>query len=131
MLDALSWAETVGGLPTMIARSEANLAAVTAWVGSSDWAAFLASEPETRSSTSICLSIVSPWFTALAPEDQARAVKRLAGLLEEEGVAFDIQPHRDAPPGLRFWGGATVETTDIEALLPWLDWAYGKIAEAT
>ncbi|MCH7554648.1 MAG: phosphoserine transaminase [Proteobacteria bacterium] len=130
MLDALSWALAVGGLDGMIARSEANLAAVAAWVETSQWAAFLARVPETRSCTSICLSIVTPWFLGLAPEEQARAVKRLTGLLDEEGVAFDIEPHRDAPPGLRIWGGATVETADIEALLPWLDWAYGKIVEA-
>ena len=130
MLDALSWAVTVGGLDGMIARSEANLAAVAGWVGSSDWAAFLAPEPETRSSTSICLSIVSPWFIGLGPEDQALAAKHIARLLDEEGVAFDLEPHRDAPPGLRIWGGATVETADIEALLPWLDWAYGETLEA-
>jgi phosphoserine aminotransferase len=128
MLDALSWAVAVGGLDGMIARSEANLAAVAAWVEASPWAAFLAAAPETRSCTSICLSIVSPWFEGLVPEDQALAAGRLAGLLGEEGVAFDIEPHRDAPPGLRIWGGATVETADIEALLPWLDWAYGQIA---
>ncbi len=130
MLDALSWAMRVGGLDGMIARSQANLAAVAAWVEASEWAAFLAFAPETRSSTSICLSIVSPWFRGLAPEEQARAAKRLARLLDEEGVAFDLESHRDAPPGLRIWGGATVETADIQALLPWLDWAYGKIAEA-
>ena len=130
MLDALSWALAVGGLDGMIARAEANLAAVAAWVETSQWAAFLARVPETRSCTSICLSIVTPWFLGLAPEEQARAVKRLTGLLDEEGVAFDIEPHRDAPPGLRIWGGATVETADIEALLPWLDWAHGKIVEA-
>jgi phosphoserine aminotransferase len=128
MLDALSWAVAVGGLDGMIARSEANLAAIAAWVEASPWAGFLAVAPETRSCTSICLSIVSPWFMGLAPEDQALAARRLAGLLGEEGVAFDIEPHRDAPPGLRIWGGATVETADIEALLPWLDWAYGQIA---
>ena len=127
MLDALSWAESVGGVAGMTARSQANLAAVAAWVETSPWAAFLARAPETRSSTSICLSIVSPWFLGLAPEEQARAAKRLAQILDEEGVAFDLEPHRDAPPGLRIWGGATVETADIEALLPWLDWAYGKI----
>ena len=128
MLDALSWAVAVGGLDGMNARSEANLAAIAAWVEASPWAGFLAVAPETRSCTSICLSIVSPWFMGLAPEDQALAARRLAGLLGEEGVAFDIEPHRDAPPGLRIWGGATVETADIEALLPWLDWAYGQIA---
>ena len=130
MLDALSWAESVGGVAGMIARSEANLAAVSAWVEASDWAAFLASAPETRSCTSICLSMISPWYLELSPEARTRAAKRLVGVLDEAGVAFDIAAYRDAPPGLRIWGGATVETADIEALLPWLDWAYGKIAEA-
>ena len=127
MLDALSWATSVGDLDGMIARSTANLAAVSAWVEASDWAAFLAVKPETRSSTSICLSIVSPWFLGLSPEDQSATAKRLARLLDEEGVAYDLEPHRDAPPGLRIWGGATVETADIEALLPWLDWAHEQI----
>ena len=131
MLDALSWAEDVGGLEGMIGRSQANLAAVAAWVGTSEWAAFLARAPATRSSTSICLSIVSPWFLGLAPQERALAAKRLARLLDEEGVAFDLESYRDAPPGLRIWGGATVETADIEALLPWLDWAYEQIAGTT
>ena len=131
MLDALSWAEDVGGLEGMIHRSQANLAAVAVWVGTSEWAAFLARAPETRSSTSICLSIVSPWFLGLAPQERALAAKRLARLLDEEGVAFDLESYRDAPPGLRIWGGATVETADIEALLPWLDWAYEQIAGTT
>lgn len=130
MLDALSWGISVGGLDGMIVRSTANLAAVSAWVEASDWAAFLAVKPETRSSTSICLSIVSPWFLGLSPEDQSATAKRLARLLDEEGVAYDLEPHRDAPPGLRIWGGATVETADIEALLPWLDWAHEQIAGA-
>ncbi len=127
MLDALSWTMRVGGLDGMIARSAANLAAVAAWVEESDWAAFLARIPETRSSTSICLSIVSPWFLGLSPADRPAAAKRLARLLDEEGVAFDLESHRDAPPGLRIWGGATVETADLEALLPWLDWAHEQI----
>ena len=129
-IDSLRWAEEVGGMPALIARAEANLASVAQWVARRDWVEFQAEAPETRSCTSICLSIVSPWFRGLAPEEQARAAKRLARLLDEEGVAFDLEPHRDAPPGLRIWGGATVETADIEALLPWLDWAHGKIAEA-
>ncbi len=126
-LDGLRWAESVGGLPGLIARSEANLAAVAAWVGHSHWAAFLASDPTTRSCTSICLRITSPWFTALDSDGQAKAAKRMASLLEKEGVAFDIAGHRDAPPGLRIWGGATVETVNITALLPWLDWAHATL----
>ena len=122
-LDGLRWAERIGGLDALIGRSRANLGAMAQWVAGSDWAAFLAEEPAMRSSTSICLRIVAPWFTALPPDRQAQAAKHLAGLLDREGVAFDIASYRDAPPGLRIWGGATVETADIVALLPWLDWA--------
>ncbi len=126
-LDGLRWAEATGGLPALIARSEANLAAVASWVARSSWAGFLAVEPATRSCTSICLRVTAPWFQALAPDAQATAAKRLAALLEREGVAYDIAAYRDAPPGLRIWGGATVETADIEALLPWLDWAHEQV----
>jgi phosphoserine aminotransferase len=127
-LDGLRWAEAVGGLPALIARSEANLAVISDWVARSGWATFLADEPATRSCTAICLRIVAPWFTALDARAQADAAKKLAGLLDREGVAFDIASYRDAPPGLRIWGGATVETADIRALLPWLDWAAAEIA---
>jgi phosphoserine aminotransferase len=127
-LDGLRWAESIGGLPALIARSEANLAAVAAWVETSDWAQFLAEEPDTRSCTSICLKITAPWFAALPADGQAKAAKQLASLLEKEGVAYDIGSYRDAPPGLRIWGGATVETADIQALLPWLDWAAAQVA---
>lgn len=126
-LDGLIWAESIGGLPGLISRSEANLAAISRWVEQSDWAAFLAEKPETRSCTSICLKIVDSWFTAQSPEDQAKCAKKLAKLLEKQQVAYDIAPYRAAPPGLRIWGGATVETADIEALLPWLDWAYATV----
>jgi phosphoserine aminotransferase len=126
-VDGLRWAESVGGLDGLVARAEANLAAIAAWVARSPWAAFLAERPETRSCTSICLKIVAPWFTALDAEGQAGAAKRLAALLEKEGVALDAAAYRDAPPGLRIWGGATVETADIEALLPWLDWAFAEV----
>lgn len=126
-LDGLRWAESVGGLAGLKARSEANLAAVAAWVAASDWAAFLAEDPATISNTSICLKIVAPWFTALAPDGQAAAAKKLASLLEKEKAALDIGAYRDAPPGLRIWGGATVETADIQALLPWLDWAAEQV----
>ena len=127
-LDGLRWAEAVGGLPALIRRSEANLAAVAAWVARSEWAAFLADDPRTRSCTSICLRIVAPWFARLDREGQVKAAKAMVELLERDGVAFDIGSYRDAPPGLRIWGGATVETADIEALLPWLDWAFGQVA---
>ncbi|MDB5381554.1 MAG: phosphoserine aminotransferase [Rhodospirillales bacterium] len=128
-VDGLRWAESVGGLEGLIARSERNLAAVARWVDASDWAGFLAENAATRSCTSICLSIKAPWFVALDAEAQAAVAKKLAGLLEKEGVALDAASYRDAPPGLRIWGGATVETSDIEALLPWLDWAFAQVAE--
>jgi len=127
-LDGLRWAGGIGGLPALIARAEANLAAVAAWVAARDWIGFLAEAPATRSCTSICLELTAPWFTALDAEGQAKAAKQIATLLEREGVAFDIASYRDAPPGLRIWGGATVETDDIAALLPWLDWAYAQVA---
>ena len=126
-IDALRWAESIGGLKGLIARSQANLKAVEAWVEKSDWAAFLPETKETRSSTSICLVIKDAWFTALPAEAQAAAAKKLAALVEAEGAGYDIGAYRDAPAGLRIWGGATVETSDIEALLPWLDWAYAQV----
>ena len=129
-LDGLRWAEGIGGLSALIGRSEANLAAVAAWVDRTPWVDFLAVDPATRSCTSICLRIVAPWFAALAPDEQAKAAKRLASVLDKEGVAFDVASYRDAPPGLRIWGGATVETADIEALLPWLDWAHQQVQPA-
>jgi phosphoserine aminotransferase len=129
-LDGLRWAESVGGLDGLIARSEANLAAVARWVARTAWADFLAEEPDTRSCTSICLNIVAPWCTTLPAADQAQAAKRIAALLEKEAVAYDIASYRDAPPGLRIWGGATVETADIDALLPWLDWAHDTVRDA-
>lgn len=126
-LDALIWAESIGGLSGLISRSEANLAAIAKWVEKSEWADFLAEKPETRSCTSICLKIVDAAFSSLSAEDQAKFSKKLAKLLEKQQVAYDIAPYRAAPPGLRIWGGATVETSDIEALLPWLDWAYATV----
>ena len=128
-LDGLLWAESIGGLPGLIRRSEANLATIARWVEQSSWAAFLAEKPETRSCTSICLKIVDDWFTGLSPEKQAESAKKLAKLLEKQEVAFDIASYRAAPPGIRIWGGATVETADIEALLPWLDWAYATVKQ--
>ena len=128
-LDALRWAEGIGGLPAMIARSEANLAAVAAWVEGSSAFRFLAGDPASRSSTSICLAFAGPEAAALPEEAQRSLAKAIAGLLAAEGVAYDIGAYRDAPPGLRIWGGSTVETADISALLPWLDWAYGEAAD--
>jgi phosphoserine aminotransferase len=126
-LDGLKWAETVGGLNGLVARSEANLKAIASWVEKSSWAAFLAEDKAIRSSTSICLKIADPAYTALSAEDQAKHAKTLTSKLDKEGVAFDIGSYRDAPAGIRIWGGATVETSDIEALLPWLDWAYAEV----
>jgi phosphoserine aminotransferase len=127
-LDGLRWAEAIGGLPGLIARSEANLAAIADWVHGNERVKFLAEDPRTISCTSICLSIAAPWFTALAPEAQAKAAKTVSALLEKEGVAMDIAAYRDAPPGLRIWGGATVETSDTAALLPWIDFAIDTVA---
>jgi phosphoserine aminotransferase len=126
-LDGLRWAESIGGLKGLIARSEANLAAVADWVAAGSGYGFLAQDAATRSCTSICLTITAPWFTALSAEAQATAAKKIASLLEKEGVALDAGAYRDAPPGLRIWGGATVETSDIKALLPWLDWALASV----
>ena len=123
VLDALRWAESIGGLPTLIARSRANLAAVAGWVGSSPCFEFLAGDPALRSSTSICLRFREA-LQASRDEPALRAEARsIAQLLDAEGVAHDIEAYRDAPPGLRLWGGATVETSDLAALLPWIDWA--------
>ncbi len=126
-IDALRWAEEIGGLKALIARSEANLAALDGWARNSGWAGFLAHDQRVRSCTSICLKIVDPWFQGLAPGPQAEAAKRIATLLDLEGAAHDIAGYRDAPPGLRIWGGATVETADIEALTPWLDWGFSQV----
>ena len=126
-IDALKWSEAVGGLDALTARSEGNLAALSRWVERSGWAAFLAKRPETRSCTSVCLIVKSELFGRLSAESQAEAAKKMAALLEKEGVAYDTAAYRDAPPGLRIWCGATVETADIERLTPWLDWAYGTV----
>ena len=129
-IDSLRWAEEVGGVPALIAHAEANLARVAAWVAARPWIDFLAETPETRSTTSICLKIVDPWFLGLDEATQRAAIKRLVGAVEEAGAGFDLAGHRDAPPGLRVWGGATVAGADIEALLPWLDWAFAEVRES-
>jgi phosphoserine aminotransferase len=118
---ALAWAESIGGLPALISRADASAAAVYAWAGDSRWAMPLAAEAATRSNTSVCLA-----FRPGVAADPAATAKRITGLLEREGVAFDIGSYRDAPPGLRIWCGATVETADVAALLPWLDWAFAE-----
>jgi len=126
-LDSLAWAESVGNVKGLIARSESNLAAMSAWIDKSSTFAFLTTDAKIRSCTSICLKIVDPWFEALDADAQAAAIKKIVSLLDKEGVAYDIAGYRDAPAGLRIWGGATVERADIEALLPWLDWAYAEV----
>ncbi len=126
-LDTLKWAEGLGGLKALIARSEANLGAIEKWVAKSSWAAFLAEEKATRSNTSVCLKIVDPWFTALDDANRQEIAKKLVSVLEKEGVALDLGAYRSAPPGLRIWCGATVDTSDIEALTPWLDWAWAQV----
>lgn len=129
-LDALAWAEEIGGLSALIERSQANLAVVQDWVGSSDWAEFLAKDAATRSSTSICLGIKHPTFLAMDATNQAALVKKIVKKLEAEGVAFDVGAYRDAPPGFRIWGGGTVEAEDIRLMLPWLDWAFAECLTA-
>jgi len=126
-LDALNWADSLGGRENLYARSNANLAALEAWVDKTAWVDFLAADPKTRSNTSVCLKIIDPWFAALSDEGKADTAKKLANVLEDEGVALDVAGYRAAPPGLRIWCGATVETRDVEALTPWLDWAYAQV----
>jgi len=125
-LVALDWAESVGGLKGLFARADANATVIADWVEKTGWIGHLAADPETRSNTSVCLNIVDPAVTGMAEDAQRDFVKKLAGLLEDEDVAYDIVTHRDAPPGLRIWAGATVETSDMEALMPWLDWAFAR-----
>jgi phosphoserine aminotransferase len=129
-LDTLNWAKSIGGVAATIARSNANAKALSDWVAKTPWIGHLAKHPEQRSNTSVCLVVTDPAVTRMPPDDQAAFAKSMAGLLEKEGVAYDIAFYRDAPPGLRIWCGATVETSDIEALTPWLDWAFGEAKAA-
>ena len=126
-IDGLRWGESIGGLKALIARSEANLGVLEGFAASRPWLAFLAADKAIRSNTSVCLTIAAPWFTALPADRQAVAAKKMADLLEAEKAGYDAGSYRDAPPGLRIWCGATVEKADLEALLPWLDWAYAEI----
>jgi phosphoserine aminotransferase len=116
---ALEWARSIGGLDALIARADGNAGLLHGWADRSPWAAVLAATPELRSNTSVCLALRDP-----AKAGQARDIARF---LEQEGVAYDIASHRDAPPGLRIWCGATIERSDIAALLPWLDYAYHTV----
>ena len=125
-LDTLGWAKAIGGLAALRARVDANAAAIERFVADSPWLGHLAIDPATRSNTSVCLSIVDPAVAALDADGQAAFAKGVVSLLDKEGVAYDIGHYRDAPAGLRIWCGATVETADVEALLPWLDWAFAQ-----
>jgi phosphoserine aminotransferase len=127
IIDALTWAESIGGLPALLARSRANLAAVAGWVARTDWVDFLARDPATRSCTSICLDFAAAEIRGRGEPALKAIAKEIAGRLESENAAYDINGHRDAPAGLRLWGGPTVETANLEALFPWLDWAYREV----
>ena len=127
-IDALKWAQSIGGLEEMQRRADRNLDVLARWVEKTPWVAFLAADPAVRSNTSVCLKVVDPKIAALPDKAQADFAKKLASLLEKEGVALDVGGYRDAPPGLRIWCGATVDHTDLEALTPWLDWAFAAVS---
>ena len=126
-IDGLKWAKSIGGLSKLIERSNQNLQVLEDWVAKSDWIDFLVEDKSIRSNNSICLKIVDDWYKTLSKEEQAAKAKELVSLMGKEGVAYDIGSYRDAPPGLRIWGGATVESTDMEALTHWLDWGFSQI----
>jgi phosphoserine aminotransferase len=125
-LDTLNWAKSIGGLKALMARADANTKAIAEWVAATPWVDFLAKQPAIRSNTSVCLRIVDPAVTALTADAQSAFIKGLVASLEKENIAYDIDAYRDAPPGLRIWCGATVETNDVEALTHWLDWAFAR-----
>jgi phosphoserine aminotransferase len=133
-LDALAWAESAGGLAGLCARADANAKVLFDWTARTPWIENLAADPATRSNTSVCLKLVAPELSGLTDDQQKDVVKAISGALEKEGVAFDIANHRDAPASFRIWCGATVERSDVEALIPWLEWAYAdetaKLAKA-
>src|ERR1051326_7850645 len=129
-IDALKWAESIGGLPGLIARPDRILRQLPNWVARTEWVDFLAKDAKARSNTSVCLKVVDPWFTALPKEAQAAAASKIASVLDKQGVALDIGGYLAAPPGLRIWCGATVEASDLEALTPWLDWAFAQVKES-
>ena len=126
-IDGLKWAEKIGGLKALMARADANARALAKWVEKAPWLDFLAQDPKTRSNTSVCLTVTDPWLKSAPAELRAGVGKRVSGLLEAENAAYDVASYRSAPPGLRVWCGATVETADVEALTPWLDWAWATI----
>lgn len=129
-LDTLQWARSVGGLRALIARADANAKVIADWVARTPWIEHLAGDPSVRSNTSVCLKVVDPGVTALSADAQAAFAKGIASALEKEDVAYDIASYRDAPPGLRIWCGSTVERADLEALTPWLEWAFAAAKEA-
>ena len=130
-VDGLQWAKSVGGLKGLIGRADSNAAAIAQWVDGNTDFEFLAEIPETRSTTSVCLKITAPWLTALSDKDQDLSVRRLTTMLDEEAVAYDITYYRDAPAGLRIWAGATIETSDLKAIFPWIEWALECIRLST
>lgn len=123
-LDALKWAEDLGGLAGLVARADGNLEVLANWVDQTSWVDFLPKDPATRSNTSVCLTVVDPDILALSDEQQSAFAKGMVSMLDSEGVAYDIGAYRDAPSGLRIWAGATVEASDLKALTSWLDWAF-------
>jgi phosphoserine aminotransferase len=125
-IDALQWAKSVGGLNALVAKADSNAKVVLDWAARTPWIANLAKDPATASNTSVCLVIADPDVVAKGPEAVAAVAKGIASALDKEGVAYDIGAYRDAPPGLRIWCGATVEKADLEALTPWLDWAFAQ-----
>jgi phosphoserine aminotransferase len=128
-LDALEWAKSIGGLPALMQRADRNLAAIERWVARTPWAEFLARDRATRSNTSVCIAVTDSAVKALAADAQAAFIKAIEAALENENAAYDVAGHRDAPPHIRIWAGATVETSDLEALFPWLEWAFVKAKE--
>ena len=128
-IDSLNWIQSIGGSKGSIDKSQSNLQVVKTWIESKDWIDFLAKDSSTLSSTSICLKITDPWFLGLSADQQQLKIKEINSLLDKEQVAFDINAYRTAPPGFRIWGGATVESSDIETLLPWIEWGYQSIKE--
>lgn len=123
-IDALKWAESVGGRDALFARANANTKVLADWAARTPWVDFLAADPASRSNTSVCLKVVDPRVTGLSADGQAEFAKKLASVLEKEGAAYDAASYRSAPPGLRIWCGATIEAADVEALTPWLEWAF-------
>ncbi|MFM9890584.1 MAG: phosphoserine transaminase [Rickettsiales bacterium] len=128
-IDGLKWAESIGGLPALIKRSEGNLHILAEWSAKSGWAEFLVADANIRSCTSVTFKISDAWFAGLNAEAQAKALKDFTALLEKENAAYDIGAYRDAPAGLRIWAGATVEAADLRALTPWLDWAWAEVKQ--